>query len=287
MRRAILTGIVLIASLGSPVAAQQKPKLSADEQALMDQLRKLRQVPDQERGGVTQSLALQIRRLPATPGKLTLAVGLSHLATEGDFGKGTLQEVATTLAGALEEQPQPDDKDDGPASAYVRLAELVHYEDLQVHLDAPPLRNALAKLDDVDRQRAIADFALRDLNGKEWKLSSLRGAVVLVNFWATWCPPCRKEMPDLESLYARFRDKGFIVLAISDENAAKVTPFVKQQNVSYPILLDQGRQVGRSFIVGGIPKSFVFNREGKLVATAIDMRTKEQFLAMLAKAGLE
>ena len=287
MRRAILTGIVLIASLGSQFAAEEKSKLSVDEQAVMDQLRTLRHVPDAERGGVTGSLALRIRLLPATPGKLTLAVGLSHLATEGDFGKGTLQEVATTLADALEEQPQPDGKDDGPASAYVRLAELVHYEGLRVHLDAPPLRNAMAKLDQLDRQRTSADFALRDLNGKEWKLSSLRGAVVLVNFWATWCPPCRKEMPDLQSLYSRFKERGFVVLAISDEEAGKVVPFVKQQNFDYPILLDPGGRVHERLVIVGIPRSFLFDRDGKLVATAIDMRTKEQFLAMLAKAGLE
>ena len=77
-----------------------------------------------------------------------------------------------------------------------------------------------------------------------------------------------------------------MVLAISDEDAAKVAPFVKQQNVKYPVLLDTGRRVSQLFGVEGIPKSFVYDRDGKLVATAIDMRTKNQFLAMLAKAGL-
>ena len=73
------------------------------------------------------------------------------------------------------------------------------------------------------------------MGGKEWKLSSLRGKVVLVNFWATWRPPCRKEMPALGSLYSQFQEKGFVVLAISDEEAGKVAPFVRQQNVKYPI----------------------------------------------------
>jgi len=104
---------------------------------------------------------------------------------------------------------------------------------------------------------------------------------VLVNFWATWCPPCRKEMPDLETLYGRFGSKGFVVLGISDEEVAKVEPFIRERKVSFPVLLDPGRKVNEMFVVEGIPKSFVYDREGKLVAQSIDMRTQKQFLEML------
>jgi peroxiredoxin len=164
---------------------------------------------------------------------------------------------------------------------------LVRYEHVQVSLKAEPLEAALAKLESDDQRRASADFALKDLQGKEWKLSGLRGNVVLVNFWATWCPPCRKEMPDLGRLYARFAAKGFVVLAISDEETGKVAKFAQEQNVRYPILLDQNRKVNELFAIEGIPKSFVYDRNGKLAATAIDMRTEKQFLAMLGRAGLE
>jgi peroxiredoxin len=109
---------------------------------------------------------------------------------------------------------------------------------------------------------------------------------VLVNFWATWCPPCRKEMPDLEALYNRFKGDGLVVLAISDEDAAKVRPFIAERQVTYPILLDPGRKVSDLFQVEGIPKTFVYDREGKLVAQSIDMRTRKQFLRMLAETGL-
>ncbi len=146
---------------------------------------------------------------------------------------------------------------------------------------------AMVRLEADDRKREHPEFTLKDLSGKTWTFSELRGKVVLVNFWATWCPPCRKEMPDLETLYGRFGSKGFVVLGISDEEAAKVEPFIRERKVSFPILLDPGRKVNDLFVVDGIPKSFVYDREGKLVAQSIDMRTQKQFLEMLAKAGLE
>jgi peroxiredoxin len=78
-----------------------------------------------------------------------------------------------------------------------------------------------------------------------------------------------------------------VVLSISDEEAAKVQPFITERKISYPVLLDPGRKVNDLFQVEGIPKSFVYNREGKLVAQSIDMRTRNQFLEMLTQAGLK
>jgi peroxiredoxin len=281
---ALLAAVLAAGSAGLP--AQVKPTWSADEQPIADQVRGLRQVADDARGGLTKELAVRIRRLPATPGKVRLAEGLASMATEGDFGQATLQEVATTLAEALREQPVASENGE-PAAPYVTLAELVRYEQVQVSLDAAPLAAAFAKLEAAERRRASAEIVLRDLSGKEWRLSDLRGKVVLVNFWATWCPPCRKEIPDLGALYARFQEQGFAILAISDEEAGKVAAFAKEHNIKYPILLDTGRRVYDLFGVEGIPKSFVYDRNGKIVATAIDMRTQKQFLAMLAKAGLK
>ena len=174
-----------------------------------------------------------------------------------------------------------------PAGPYITLAQLARYEQIPVTLDAPSYRAALAKLEEDDRRRATAEIRLLDLQGKEWTLDALRGKVVIVNFWATWCPPCRKELPDLQALYLRFADRGLVVLAISDENADKVSQFLASSMITFPVLLDNGRKVSESFGVEGIPKSFVYDREGKLVATAIDMRTRHQFLDMLAKAGLK
>ncbi len=108
---------------------------------------------------------------------------------------------------------------------------------------------------------------------------------MLVNIWATWCQPCRSEMPDLDSIYRRFKKDGFIVLAITEEEAYKAEQFVEENGLSYPILLDPDKNVHRQYIIEGLPRSFVYDRDGKLVAQAIDMRTKKQFLDMLQLAG--
>jgi peroxiredoxin len=266
--------------------AQNKTAWSDQEKPLVDQLNGLRKLDDKTRAGTTKELALTIRALPVVPNKLRLAVGLAHLSTEGDFGRDTLQEVTTTLATALREQPAQRGKQGEPNHAYMELASLVRYEHMQAMLADPQFAEAMTRLESADSKLQNVDFTLADLQGKPWRLRDLRGKVVLVNFWATWCPPCRKEMPDLQALYEKYKDQGFVVLSISDEDAAKVSPFIAEQRIQYPVLLDPGRKVNEQFMVEGIPKSFVYDREGKLVAQSIDMRTRGQFQEMLAEAGL-
>ncbi len=297
----LFLALVAVLTFGLHLASAQQKEIvwSADEKPIADQIHGLRGLADDVRAGTTKDLALKIRKLPASENKLRLAVGLAGLSTEGDFGHSTLQEVATTLADTLRERPVPwaesgDAHAGGGARAtrapayYIELASLVRYEHVDASLDNDEqFRAAMARLEADDRKREHADFTLKDLSGKTWTFSELRGKVVLVNFWATWCPPCRKEMPDLETLYGRFGSKGLVVLGISDEEAAKVEPFIRERKVSFPVLLDPGRKVHEMFVVEGIPKSFVYDREGKLVAQSIDMRTQKQFLEMLGKAGLE
>jgi len=275
-----------VSFLSASLLAQDKVVWSDQEKPIVEQIRGLRKLDDSMRVRTTKDLALQIRQLPVVPNKLKLAGALANLSTEGDFGRDTLQEVTTTLAAALREQP-PTARNGQPDELYVELASLVRYEHMQATSDNPQFAAAIAKLDADDAKRQNADFKLADLQGKAWHLKDLRGKVVLVNFWATWCPPCRKEMPDLDTLFNKFKDQGFVVLAISDEEAAKVNPFIAERKISYPVLLDPGRTVTESFQVEGIPKSFVYDRAGKLVAQSIDMRTQRQFLEMLAQAGLQ
>ena len=266
--------------------AQEKVVWSDQEKPIVEQIRGLRKLDDSVRTRVTKELSEQIRRLPAVPNKLRLAGALANLATEGDFGRDTLQEVTTTLAQSLREQP-PAGKPGQPDDLFVELASLVRYEHMQADSDNPQFNEAMARLQADDSKRQKADFTLADLQGKAWRLGDLKGKVVLVNFWATWCPPCRKEMPDLQALYDKYKDQGFLVLSISDEDAAKVAAFIAQQKITYPVLLDPGRKVNEECVVEGIPKSFVYDRDGKLVAQSIDMRTRRQFQEMLGAAGLQ
>ena len=279
--------VALLVFLARPSEAQRQQIVwSEQEEPIIQQLRSLRQVPDEKRGQVTKDLALEIRKLPAASHKLTLANALANLSTEGDFGHDTLEEVATTLATALGEQPRPGTGAQ-PTEPYFELATLVRYEHVHATSDSPQFAAAMSKLEDDDRSREHADFTLNDLEGKSWSLQAQHGKVVLVNFWATWCPPCRKEMPDLEKLYQQFKDQGLLILAISDEDMSKVQPFIAKHHYTYPILLDPGSRVHQMFRVEGIPKSFIYDRNGKLAAEAIDMRTRKQFLEMLAQAGIK
>jgi peroxiredoxin len=272
-----------LAALLSIIAAFAQPKPLAwtpAEQPLYDRIRVLRKVPDDKRADETKDLALAIRAL-TSPGQIRLASALTSLATEGDYGASTLAKVASTLIVAIGRATGPVSPD-----IYLSLAQLIRYEHVVTTFDDPQMKAAFAKLDELDKRRQEANFQLKDLKGKSWTLKDLRGQVVLVNFWATWCPPCRKEMPDLDALYSRFKKKGLVILSISDEKPEVVEKFLADKSYRYPILLDPGRKVEEQFAVEGIPKSFGYDREGKLVAQAIDMRTMGQFLKMLHEAGL-
>jgi len=288
----LLLPVLLAFLLPSPGAfaasgAQQQQIVWTDqEKPILDTIKTLRKLPNEERAHTTKNLATQVRQLPKGMNKVRLAYSLANLSTEGDFGHDTLQEVATTLADALRENPLSATPK-GPPPPYIELAQLVRYEHVHATLDDPQLAHAFERLDGDDLKHQQAEFTLADLQGKTWSLKELRGKVVLVNFWATWCPPCRSEMPDLDALYQQFKDQGFVVLAISDEDAAKVWPYIEQYHYTYPILLDPGRKVHQTYNIEGIPKSFVYDREGKLVAQSIDMRTRRQFLEMLGQAGLK
>ena len=111
------------------------------------------------------------------------------------------------------------------------------------------------------------NFTLKNLDGKEVSLNQFRGKHVLVNFWATWCGPCKIEMPSLEALYEKFKDKNFALLAISNDmfGANIVKPFVKAHKINFPVLLDPRLKVSNAFGVVSLPTTFMIDPQGKII----------------------
>jgi peroxiredoxin len=109
------------------------------------------------------------------------------------------------------------------------------------------------------------DFSLVDRQGRTWKLSALRGQVVFVNFWATWCPPCLQEMPSMQKLFSSMPQDRFKMLAIlyKDEPAA-ADRMALQHQYTFPILVDPGSRVGRAYGLTGVPETFIIDKEGVL-----------------------
>ncbi|HKV54577.1 MAG TPA: TlpA disulfide reductase family protein [Candidatus Binataceae bacterium] len=117
--------------------------------------------------------------------------------------------------------------------------------------------------------KMAANFHLKDLKGDTVSLSGLRGKVVFLNVWATWCGPCREEMPSIEKLYDEFqKDQDFVVLAVSqDTDGSKaVTPYVEKKGLKFTVLLDPQNEVGEMYGVDGIPETFIIGRDGRIVA---------------------
>ena len=121
-----------------------------------------------------------------------------------------------------------------------------------------------------ERPFPAPDFALPDLGGKTRNLVSWRGHWVLLNFWATWCPPCLAEMPSMEKLHQNFSDRRFTVVgASSDEaGASAVQPFIDKLGVTFPILLDTDKKMARLYGAQDLPLSFLINPQGQVVAAA-------------------
>lgn len=125
------------------------------------------------------------------------------------------------------------------------------------------------------------DFSLPTTTGETIRLSDLRGQAVLVNLWATWCPPCRAEMPAIEKVYQEYKDQGFVVLAINmtyQDDPFAVMPFVQEHGLTFPILLDQTGPVARAYQLRSLPSSFFITRDGIIAEVVIGGPMSEALL---------
>lgn len=110
------------------------------------------------------------------------------------------------------------------------------------------------------------EFALKDLNGRFHSLTAKRGSVIVLNFWATWCPPCREEIPVLNEIHSRYGGRGVVVLGISaDPSAEKIKAFMEETPIKYPVLLDPGAKVSKLYRVSSIPTTFIVDKSGSIL----------------------
>ena len=135
-------------------------------------------------------------------------------------------------------------------------------------------------------KRKLLSFTLADLDGRPVKLAAWHGRPLIVDFWATWCPPCRKEIPELNTIYKKYRSKGLVVLGVSvdkvqGDGVKSVRPFAQEFKISYPILMADDEVVD-ALDLDNIPTTLFFNRKGKLIAR-LEGRGKSGELAAAAK----
>jgi len=138
--------------------------------------------------------------------------------------------------------------------------------------DLPPLGH---KMNSISPPLAAPDFTLPDMDGETHSLSEFRGKVVMLNFWATWCPPCRREMPSMQRLYEKYSERGLVVVAVNQfEDPDLVFEFTGRLSLepTFPILFDRESRVSEQYKVKGLPTTYLLDREGRIHYRAIGGR---------------
>jgi peroxiredoxin len=132
-----------------------------------------------------------------------------------------------------------------------------------------------AKYEPLVVGKPAPDFSLSDLNDKPYRLSDFRGKVVFLNFWATWCKPCREEMPSMEVLYKNFEKDGLVILAVSIDRVTTtkdIPPFIKGMNLTFPVLIDSWGQTDKPYKRMGVPETFIIDQQGVIQEIVIGPR---------------
>ena len=116
--------------------------------------------------------------------------------------------------------------------------------------------------------KGTPDFTLKDLKGQAVTLSSFKGKIVFLNFWATWCPPCKKEMPSIEKLHKKYGGEDFVVLAVAIDTKGEklVRPYIENKGYTFTVLLDPAGSVSDDFDVYGVPMTYIIGRDGAILS---------------------
>ena len=130
------------------------------------------------------------------------------------------------------------------------------------------------RINPIKGNKKAPDFSLRDLNGKKVGIKQFKGKIIFLNFWATWCGPCKEEMPSLEVLHRQFKGDNFVLLTISVdyEGLKPVQEFLNKQHYTFPVLLDPNGETLDLFEVKGIPTTFIIDKKGRVIGRAIGPR---------------
>lgn len=131
------------------------------------------------------------------------------------------------------------------------------------------------------------ELELTDLDGKKHSLGDLKGKVVLIDFWASWCPPCRRELPHVQKIHEELGPKGLVVLGVNAEkDEAKLKKFLEEQKVTFPVLRDTDRKASKAYSVTAIPRVLIIGRDGTVAADFTGMKSEEVLREALANAGI-
>ena len=134
-------------------------------------------------------------------------------------------------------------------------------------------------------QTPLPEFSLPDLSGKQHSIKEWQGKVLVINFWATWCPPCLKEMPEFEAMQQKYSSKGLQFLGIALDDPEPVKEFITQKKINYPILIgqDQGTKLAYSFgnVVNTVPFTVIVDNKGMIVKRQMGALTKEELLKIV------
>jgi peroxiredoxin len=151
------------------------------------------------------------------------------------------------------------------------------------------LDEAVRELDLVrpPRPKLADDFTVTLMRGDTFRLKEQRGKPVMINFWATWCAPCREEMPAMERLHRRYKEQGFVMLAVSVDSApALVTPFLDTYKLTFPVAMDPKMELANTYRVRALPSSFIVDRDRYLAAVALGPRAWDNRAARSLVEGM-